>query len=157
MLVVLSDELLPRQSSQAQAAEDILDKYRNIKRPSASDGAAAGASYDGAGGQFKIKWHLHITCTCFRRGENLLFCIFVYFHRSLCWRQRTRLSKRRQSPEYVHRWPPRLGQPDSKSARLQVLFQVKHLLSYRKPLNTFNNHSRLSCVLSTYCIATAVY
>uniref|UniRef100_A0A8D3CYZ6 GTPase activating protein and VPS9 domains 1 n=1 Tax=Scophthalmus maximus TaxID=52904 RepID=A0A8D3CYZ6_SCOMX len=43
------DDPLPRQSSQAQAAEDILDKYRNIKRPSPSDGATAGASYDGAG------------------------------------------------------------------------------------------------------------
>uniref|UniRef100_A0A8C4IVD7 GTPase-activating protein and VPS9 domain-containing protein 1 n=1 Tax=Dicentrarchus labrax TaxID=13489 RepID=A0A8C4IVD7_DICLA len=32
-LVVLNDPL-PRQSSQAQAAEDILDKYRNIKRTS---------------------------------------------------------------------------------------------------------------------------
>uniref|UniRef100_A0A665WY38 GTPase-activating protein and VPS9 domain-containing protein 1 n=1 Tax=Echeneis naucrates TaxID=173247 RepID=A0A665WY38_ECHNA len=40
---------LPRQSSQAQAAEDILDKYRNIKRPSPSDGAAASSSYDGTG------------------------------------------------------------------------------------------------------------
>uniref|UniRef100_A0A4W6FNP5 GTPase-activating protein and VPS9 domain-containing protein 1 n=1 Tax=Lates calcarifer TaxID=8187 RepID=A0A4W6FNP5_LATCA len=43
------DDPLPRQSTQAQAAEDILDKYRNIKRPSPSDGAAAGASYDGTG------------------------------------------------------------------------------------------------------------
>uniref|UniRef100_A0A8D2ZRY5 GTPase activating protein and VPS9 domains 1 n=1 Tax=Scophthalmus maximus TaxID=52904 RepID=A0A8D2ZRY5_SCOMX len=44
------DDPLPRQSSQAQAAEDILDKYRNIKRPSPSDGATAGASYDGVKG-----------------------------------------------------------------------------------------------------------
>uniref|UniRef100_A0A3Q2ZWV3 GTPase-activating protein and VPS9 domain-containing protein 1 n=1 Tax=Kryptolebias marmoratus TaxID=37003 RepID=A0A3Q2ZWV3_KRYMA len=43
------DEPLPRQSNQAQAAEDILDKYRNIKRPSPSDVASAGASYDGPG------------------------------------------------------------------------------------------------------------
>jgi len=47
----ISDDPLPRQSTQAQAAEDILDKYRNIKRTSPSDGATAGASYDGAGGQ----------------------------------------------------------------------------------------------------------
>uniref|UniRef100_A0A3Q1CR16 GTPase-activating protein and VPS9 domain-containing protein 1 n=1 Tax=Amphiprion ocellaris TaxID=80972 RepID=A0A3Q1CR16_AMPOC len=40
------DDPLPRQSSQTQAAEDILDKYRNIKRTSPSDGATAGASYD---------------------------------------------------------------------------------------------------------------
>uniref|UniRef100_A0A8C4IRT0 GTPase-activating protein and VPS9 domain-containing protein 1 n=1 Tax=Dicentrarchus labrax TaxID=13489 RepID=A0A8C4IRT0_DICLA len=40
------DDPLPRQSSQAQAAEDILDKYRNIKRTSPSDGATGGASYD---------------------------------------------------------------------------------------------------------------
>ncbi|KAG8012197.1 GTPase-activating protein and VPS9 domain-containing protein 1 [Nibea albiflora] len=33
------DDPMPRQSSQAQAAEDILDKYRNIKRTSPSDGA----------------------------------------------------------------------------------------------------------------------
>uniref|UniRef100_A0A672YX42 GTPase-activating protein and VPS9 domain-containing protein 1 n=1 Tax=Sphaeramia orbicularis TaxID=375764 RepID=A0A672YX42_9TELE len=33
------DDPVPRQSSQAQAAEDILDKYRNIKRTSPSDGA----------------------------------------------------------------------------------------------------------------------
>uniref|UniRef100_A0A672JP72 GTPase-activating protein and VPS9 domain-containing protein 1 n=1 Tax=Salarias fasciatus TaxID=181472 RepID=A0A672JP72_SALFA len=39
------DDPMPRQSSQVQAAEDILDKYRNIKRTSPSDGAAAGASY----------------------------------------------------------------------------------------------------------------
>uniref|UniRef100_H2MDE9 GTPase-activating protein and VPS9 domain-containing protein 1 n=1 Tax=Oryzias latipes TaxID=8090 RepID=H2MDE9_ORYLA len=43
------DEPLPRQSTQPQAAEDILDKYRNIKRTSPSDGTAAGASYDGSG------------------------------------------------------------------------------------------------------------
>ncbi|XP_036382525.1 LOW QUALITY PROTEIN: GTPase-activating protein and VPS9 domain-containing protein 1 [Megalops cyprinoides] len=40
------DEPLPRQNTQDQAAEDILDKYRNIKRTSPSDGATA-ASYDG--------------------------------------------------------------------------------------------------------------
>uniref|UniRef100_A0A7N8XW73 GTPase-activating protein and VPS9 domain-containing protein 1 n=1 Tax=Mastacembelus armatus TaxID=205130 RepID=A0A7N8XW73_9TELE len=40
------DDPVPRQSTQVQAAEDILDKYRNIKRPSPSDGATAGASYD---------------------------------------------------------------------------------------------------------------
>ncbi|KAK1786856.1 hypothetical protein P4O66_017238 [Electrophorus voltai] len=42
----ISDEpSLPRQNCQAQAAEDILDKYRNIKRTSPSDGGAA-AAYD---------------------------------------------------------------------------------------------------------------
>uniref|UniRef100_A0A8C3AC46 GTPase-activating protein and VPS9 domain-containing protein 1 n=1 Tax=Cyclopterus lumpus TaxID=8103 RepID=A0A8C3AC46_CYCLU len=46
---VPQDDPLPRQSSQAQAAEDILDKYRNIKRTSPSDGATGGASYDGTG------------------------------------------------------------------------------------------------------------
>uniref|UniRef100_A0AAQ5YJF0 GTPase-activating protein and VPS9 domain-containing protein 1 n=1 Tax=Amphiprion ocellaris TaxID=80972 RepID=A0AAQ5YJF0_AMPOC len=46
---VPQDDPLPRQSSQTQAAEDILDKYRNIKRTSPSDGATAGASYDGTG------------------------------------------------------------------------------------------------------------
>lgn len=56
MLLGSSDEPLPRQSSQVQAAEDILDKYRNIKRTSPSDGATGGASYDGTGGQnFYIK------------------------------------------------------------------------------------------------------
>uniref|UniRef100_A0A8C5E7R3 GTPase-activating protein and VPS9 domain-containing protein 1 n=1 Tax=Gouania willdenowi TaxID=441366 RepID=A0A8C5E7R3_GOUWI len=45
------EEPLPRQNFQAQAAEDILDKYRNIKRTSPSDGATAGASYDSTGGQ----------------------------------------------------------------------------------------------------------
>ncbi|KAG5281449.1 hypothetical protein AALO_G00072320 [Alosa alosa] len=39
------DDSLPRLSSQAQAAEDILDKYRNIKRTSPSDGTTA-AAYD---------------------------------------------------------------------------------------------------------------
>ncbi|KAM9821402.1 GTPase-activating protein and VPS9 domain-containing protein 1 isoform X3 [Syngnathus typhle] len=43
------EELLPRQSTQVQVAEDILDKYRNIKRTSPSDGATAGAAYEGAG------------------------------------------------------------------------------------------------------------
>uniref|UniRef100_A0A669F1M1 GTPase-activating protein and VPS9 domain-containing protein 1 n=1 Tax=Oreochromis niloticus TaxID=8128 RepID=A0A669F1M1_ORENI len=43
----LTDDPLLRTSTQAQAAEDILDKYRNIKRISPSDGATAGASYDG--------------------------------------------------------------------------------------------------------------
>lgn len=51
MLVHSSDDPLPRQSCQAQAAEDILDKYRNIKRTSPSDGATGGASYDGTGGE----------------------------------------------------------------------------------------------------------
>uniref|UniRef100_A0A668U930 GTPase-activating protein and VPS9 domain-containing protein 1 n=1 Tax=Oreochromis aureus TaxID=47969 RepID=A0A668U930_OREAU len=36
------DDPLLRTSTQAQAAEDILDKYRNIKRISPSDGATAG-------------------------------------------------------------------------------------------------------------------
>ncbi|XP_066499609.1 GTPase-activating protein and VPS9 domain-containing protein 1 isoform X1 [Hoplias malabaricus] len=39
---------LHRQSCHAQAAEDILDKYRNIKRTSPGDGATA-APYDNAG------------------------------------------------------------------------------------------------------------
>uniref|UniRef100_A0A8C5DYQ1 GTPase-activating protein and VPS9 domain-containing protein 1 n=1 Tax=Gouania willdenowi TaxID=441366 RepID=A0A8C5DYQ1_GOUWI len=43
------EQPLPRQNFQAQAAEDILDKYRNIKRTSPSDGATAGASYDSTG------------------------------------------------------------------------------------------------------------
>uniref|UniRef100_A0A3Q2Z0Z9 GTPase-activating protein and VPS9 domain-containing protein 1 n=1 Tax=Hippocampus comes TaxID=109280 RepID=A0A3Q2Z0Z9_HIPCM len=43
------DDPMPRQNSQVQAAEDILDKYRNIKRTSPSDGATAGAIYEGAG------------------------------------------------------------------------------------------------------------
>ncbi|XP_015255587.1 PREDICTED: GTPase-activating protein and VPS9 domain-containing protein 1 isoform X3 [Cyprinodon variegatus] len=47
---VPQDDPVPRQNSQAQAAEDILDKYRNIKRTSPSDGATGGASYDGSGG-----------------------------------------------------------------------------------------------------------
>lgn len=46
-----SDDPIPRQSCQAQAAEDILDKYRNIKRTSPSDGATGGASYEGGGGK----------------------------------------------------------------------------------------------------------
>ncbi|XP_068167537.1 LOW QUALITY PROTEIN: GTPase-activating protein and VPS9 domain-containing protein 1 [Antennarius striatus] len=41
------DDPLPRPSCQAQAAEDILDKYRNIKRTSPSDGATGGASTTG--------------------------------------------------------------------------------------------------------------
>ncbi|XP_065820377.1 GTPase-activating protein and VPS9 domain-containing protein 1 isoform X3 [Labrus bergylta] len=46
---VPQDDPMPRQNFQAQAAEDILDKYRNIKRTSPSDGATGGASYDGTG------------------------------------------------------------------------------------------------------------
>lgn len=66
LFVASSDDPLPRQSTQAQAAEDILDKYRNIKRPSPSDGATAGAAYDGTGGQEEIGYmyaywkHLHM-------------------------------------------------------------------------------------------------
>uniref|UniRef100_A0AAV2MSA0 Uncharacterized protein n=1 Tax=Knipowitschia caucasica TaxID=637954 RepID=A0AAV2MSA0_KNICA len=48
----------PRQNSQAQAAEDILDKYRNIKRTSPSDGATGGASYDGTG-DLCVEDHVH--------------------------------------------------------------------------------------------------
>uniref|UniRef100_A0A3B3WCH6 GTPase-activating protein and VPS9 domain-containing protein 1 n=1 Tax=Poecilia mexicana TaxID=48701 RepID=A0A3B3WCH6_9TELE len=36
------DDPVPRQNTQVQAAEDILDKYRNIKRTSPSDGATGG-------------------------------------------------------------------------------------------------------------------
>lgn len=50
LLGSLEDSLLP-QSSQVQAAEDILDKYRNIKRTSPSNGATGGTSYDGTGGK----------------------------------------------------------------------------------------------------------
>uniref|UniRef100_A0AAQ5ZFH7 GTPase-activating protein and VPS9 domain-containing protein 1 n=1 Tax=Amphiprion ocellaris TaxID=80972 RepID=A0AAQ5ZFH7_AMPOC len=42
----IAQERVPQGHSQTQAAEDILDKYRNIKRTSPSDGATAGASYD---------------------------------------------------------------------------------------------------------------
>lgn len=46
--MVFSDDPSPRVSAQAQAAEDILDKYRNaIKRTSPSEGAIA--NYDSAG------------------------------------------------------------------------------------------------------------
>lgn len=46
--MVFSDDPSPRLSAQAQAAEDILDKYRNaIKRTSPSEGAIV--NYDGAG------------------------------------------------------------------------------------------------------------
>lgn len=54
VLVGSSDDPVPRQSCQAQAAEDILDKYRNIKRTSPSDGATGGASYDGTGGEISL-------------------------------------------------------------------------------------------------------
>ncbi|XP_051924544.1 GTPase-activating protein and VPS9 domain-containing protein 1 isoform X1 [Hippocampus zosterae] len=40
------DDPMPRQNSQVQVAEDILDKYRNIKRTSPTDGATAGAIYE---------------------------------------------------------------------------------------------------------------
>lgn len=50
LLRSLEDSLIP-QSSQVQAAEDILDKYRNIKRTSPSNGATGGTSYDGTGGK----------------------------------------------------------------------------------------------------------
>ncbi|CAL8343104.1 unnamed protein product [Lota lota] len=43
------DETLHRPSTQAQAAEDILDKYRNIKRTSPSEGGWVVASHDTAG------------------------------------------------------------------------------------------------------------
>jgi hypothetical protein len=46
-LLCVSDDPLSR-NSQAQAAEDILDKYRNIKRTSPSEGATA-AAYDATG------------------------------------------------------------------------------------------------------------
>lgn len=46
--MVLSDDPSPRLSAQAQAADDILDKYRNaIKRTSPSEGAIV--NYDSAG------------------------------------------------------------------------------------------------------------
>lgn len=61
MFLGSSDDPLPRQSSQAQAAEDILDKYRNIKRTSPSDGATGGASYDGTGGENSL---LCVTIPC---------------------------------------------------------------------------------------------
>lgn len=50
LLGSLEDSLLT-QSSQVQVAEDILDKYRNIKRTSPSNGATGGTSYDGTGGK----------------------------------------------------------------------------------------------------------
>lgn len=47
-LMAFADDPSPRVSAQAQAAEDILDKYRNaIKRTSPSEGAIA--NYDSAG------------------------------------------------------------------------------------------------------------
>lgn len=68
LLRSLEDSLIP-QSSQVQAAEDILDKYRNIKRTSPSNGATGGTSYDGTGGKSLVisrlntLWHLHcLTC-----------------------------------------------------------------------------------------------
>lgn len=45
-----------------QAAEDILDKYRNIKRTSPSNGATGGTSYDGTGGITLYVKLLNILC-----------------------------------------------------------------------------------------------
>lgn len=69
----LSDEPLPRQNNQAQAAEDILDKYRNIKRPSPSDVASAGASYDGPGGQGTKLASTRRKCSCIRQNIEVFF------------------------------------------------------------------------------------
>lgn len=47
-IMAFSDDPSPRLSAQAQAAEDILDKYRNaIKRTSPSEGALV--NYDSGG------------------------------------------------------------------------------------------------------------
>lgn len=69
LLAFLEDSLLT-QSSQVQAAEDILDKYRNIKRTSPSNGATGGTSYDGTGGKTSYVrllnilgyMHMHLIC-----------------------------------------------------------------------------------------------
>lgn len=53
-----SDDPMPRLNSQVQVAEDILDKYRNIKRTSPSDGATAGAIYEGAWARINRILHL---------------------------------------------------------------------------------------------------
>lgn len=82
VLVGLSDEPLPRQSSQAQAAEDILDKYRNIKRISPSDGATAGASYDSTAGQEQTPRHCLAHTLAGDPLSNL--SVVVCVNRSLC-------------------------------------------------------------------------
>lgn len=78
LLASLEDSLLI-QSSQVQAAEDILDKYRNIKRTSPSNGATGGTSYDGTGGKnlyvrlLNILWYMHY-----------LICPHCYVSSDLC-------------------------------------------------------------------------
>lgn len=117
LFFVCPDEPLPRQSSQVQAAEDILDKYRNIKRSSPSDGATGGTSYDGTGGENETA----------RRNVSRSWSAGPHsapLGRYLRRGRRPRLLQRRRSAEHLSRRSPRLGQPDGAAARLQVLLQV---------------------------------
>lgn len=84
VLVGFADDPLPRQSSQTQAAEDILDKYRNIKRTSPSDGATAGASYDATGGERAPRQSHPGTCSfCTRWQTRSMNLFFVHVNRYL--------------------------------------------------------------------------
>lgn len=71
-----SDDPLPRQSNQVQAAEDILDKYRNIKRTSPSDGASGGPSYDGTGGENYLVYK-NISHIALDRAINLVLFLLT--------------------------------------------------------------------------------
>lgn len=113
LLPPLEDSLLT-QSSQVQAAEDILDKYRNIKRTSPSNGATGGTSYDGTGGKALYVWRLNMLCY-----TDSLIWPHCYVIRPLWWGWGAWLHA-----EHFHRWPSRLCQPDSPAAWLKVLFQV---------------------------------
>lgn len=78
LLPSLEDSLLI-QSSQVQAAEDILDKYRNIKRTSPSIGATSG-TYDGTGGK-----NLYVRPFIILRYMHYLICPYCYVIRPFFW------------------------------------------------------------------------
>lgn len=131
LLPPLEDSLLT-QSSQVQAAEDILDKYRNIKRTSPSNGATGGTSYDGTGGKALYVWRLNMLCY-----TDSLIWPHCYVIRPLWWGWGAWLHA-----EHFHRWPSRLCQPDSPAAWLKVLFQVS-IQMVLQPFSYFLSHQFL--------------
>lgn len=104
LLASLEDSLLT-QSSQVQAAEDILDKYRNIKRTSPSNGATGGA-YDGTGGKsLHVKTIKHIALNVL---SNMWTCYQSFVGRTGC------LNPCRTFPQMTFRTLP-ARQPSSRT------------------------------------------
>lgn len=135
-----ADDSSPRLSAQAQAAEDILDKYRNaIKRSNLNEGVSVG--YDSAGDGLSpcgFSWgdgRENLPPAYSTGPLTVQSCVFRW-----CWRRREfpRLSAGRHLAEHVRGRPPRFCQSSRPASGFCFLLQVTYLVRVPRGQSRFN-------------------